>query len=870
MKDFKEVCNSLAFPLFVIDDKAKILFANRAACRKWSRSFDDGQKPAFFMDLFEESCALVVKDVLHHVSSTGQPETISCEMTAGSEICKVVISLGLMDSPVSFTATILDPSLAGEEREQLYYRLGFEIMISRLSQEFISSSNQGIETRIQRVLRLLGPYLGAERILLYLLSKSGSRWIKSAGWGAKLAQAGHMDRTRYSWWFDQIKGMETVKINNIRDLGQDAEAEKRLFTRQGVKSLLAVPLVLNNEVRGFMRFDFLAFNRCPNTDQVYLVKMVSEAVANFTERLRMETMIERNRKLYHSFLENTMDMVFLKDKNFKYLMVNQPMADFYRKQQSEIEGKTDFQLMSPREARQCRKSDIRALESSKVVATIENIGDKIYETRKFKIADPQGQVQIGGYIRDVTEENNMMVKLRESEEKYRLIVDNQTELIDKVAPDGTLLYASPSYCRFYRKKKEELIGSNFVQHLDSKQRDKIKKLFLKAIRPPYVSSSLEQVEIGGQQKWVSWINKGVLDNQGRLLYVIGSGRDITEQVKTEKQREFLSLHDSFTSLYTRNFFLAELKREDELKNYPLTVILGDINGLKLVNSSFGQKEGDRIILGVSNAIKATLRKDEIIARWGGDSFAILLSGTGEAQAEKIIARIDRRIARQDFVVPVTISFGVSTKTGDTERVNLIRDAEDKLMGKKLFNKSSSHSAIITSLERALKERDYETEEHVKRMKVYSQKLGQSLGLSEDKLNHLLLLATLHDIGKISIPDNIVLKPGRLTSQEWKIMKTHAEIGFRIAETSPNLNHIAQAILHHHEKWDGSGYPDGFSGKKIPLLSRIIAVVDAYDAMTHDRPYKGSMSKKEAIEELKRCSGSQFDPKIVREFIKILK
>ncbi|MBE3089361.1 MAG: HD-GYP domain-containing protein, partial [Actinobacteria bacterium] len=148
-------------------------------------------------------------------------------------------------------------------------------------------------------------------------------------------------------------------------------------------------------------------------------------------------------------------------------------------------------------------------------------------------------------------------------------------------------------------------------------------------------------------------------------------------------------------------------------------------------------------------------------------------------------------------------------------------------------------------------------------------LGRSLKLSENKLNELSLLSTLHDIGKIAIPDEILMKPGKLTEKEWDIVKRHPEVGYNISGSSPLLEPIADAVLTHHEWWNGSGYPQGLKGENIPLISRIISIIDAYDVMTHDRSYKKAISKKEALEELKRCAGTQFDSKLVKIFIQVL-
>jgi len=189
--------------------------------------------------------------------------------------------------------------------------------------------------------------------------------------------------------------------------------------------------------------------------------------------------------------------------------------------------------------------------------------------------------------------------------------------------------------------------------------------------------------------------------------------------------------------------------------------------------------------------------------------------------------------------------------------------------RKLLESKSLRSAIVSSLKEALFERSNETEGHAERIWHLCHQMGRSLGLSESQLDDLRLLSLLHDVGKIAIRDGILLKPGALEPHEWVEMKKHPETGYRIAQSVYELASIAEYILSHHERWDGTGYPMGLVGKHIPLPSRILAVADAYDVMTNLRPYKEPMSHDEAIEEIKRCSGTQFDPAIVRSFLELV-
>jgi HD-GYP domain-containing protein (c-di-GMP phosphodiesterase class II) len=211
--------------------------------------------------------------------------------------------------------------------------------------------------------------------------------------------------------------------------------------------------------------------------------------------------------------------------------------------------------------------------------------------------------------------------------------------------------------------------------------------------------------------------------------------------------------------------------------------------------------------------------------------------------------------------------GYATKLTSDEKIeHIIKKAEDFMYRKKLLESRSMHSSLVASMRSTLYEKSFENEEHAKRINNVCKKIGAALDLSEDTMFQLDLFSMLHDIGKVAVDVQILNKKGKLTEDEWDIVKRHSETGYRIAKSVPELGCIAELILCHHERWDGKGYPQGIKDDQIPLLSRILAVADAYDAMTEDRPYRKALSKENAIEELKSNSGKQFDPEIVRVFL----
>ncbi len=381
--------------------------------------------------------------------------------------------------------------------------------------------------------------------------------------------------------------------------------------------------------------------------------------------------------------------------------------------------------------------------------------------------------------------------------------------------------------------------------------------------------NIQTIEIGKNKNFARNIAVKGNDEISKLTNSINTM--LGERRKYENEIKHLSFHDYLTGIYNRAFFDEELHRLDTERQLPLTIVIGDVNGLKIINDVFGHERGDEILIKIAKIFKESFRSEDIVARWGGDEFTVILPKINLRDTLKIISRINEKLKKESTkTLPLSVSFGLSTKEDSSQKIDeLIKTAEDKMYRHKLIEHQSTHSAIISSLEKALEERDYETEAHVKRMKELAIKLGKELKLSEETLDEIVLLAALHDIGKISIADSIILKPASLTRKEWQIIKRHPEVGYRIAESSAELAPIAKGILYHHEWWNGKGYPKRLAGENIPLISRIISIIDAYDAMTNDRPYKKALSTEEALLEIKRCAGTQFDPDLAVKFIKMI-
>lgn len=367
----------------------------------------------------------------------------------------------------------------------------------------------------------------------------------------------------------------------------------------------------------------------------------------------------------------------------------------------------------------------------------------------------------------------------------------------------------------------------------------------------------------------------VIRNGRRHRGLLGTLQDVKERVRYENRISFMTYHDALTGLYNRAFFKENEAAFDDPSNLPLTLIMGDVNGLKLTNDAFGHLKGDELLKASAGVISSACRAGDSVIRWGGDEFIALLPKTGEEAAAAVCARIRECAKAQkiDFLdISISLGFAVKKDTeanGGGSLDGLLKEAEDRMYGEKLLESRSMKSRTIDVITRTLYERSREESRHAESVGRLCGLLGQAMRLDASAVSELIIVGRVHDIGKIGIDKQLLLKPGPLGESEWQEIRRHSEIGYRILLSAPETAKIAEYVLMHHERCDGAGYPNGKKIGEIPLPARILSVAEAYDAMLASLPYRSPRTSAEAVEELRRCAGAQFDPEVVEAFVTLV-
>ena len=472
-------------------------------------------------------------------------------------------------------------------------------------------------------------------------------------------------------------------------------------------------------------------------------------------------------------------------------------------------------------------------------------------------------------LQEMAQRRRVEEALRSQEEQIRALFESSPDSIVVLGRDGTCLYANGAFLERTGSSEERVRGQG-LEELLSETPDQV----------PFWREALDEVFASGRtvRRETRMVFHGrAVCLESTLSPIRGKGdevcavgviwRDVTERRLAEERIRFLSYHDPLTGLYNRRYFEEELVRVDTPRQLPMSLLIGDVDGLKLTNDAFGHQEGDRLLVDAAERIRKVLRGEDILARWGGDEFVVVLPRTDAATARAVAERISRYDEAR-IPIPCRITFGAATKDREDQDLGqVLREAEDRMYARKLLEREGVRRQILSALMDRLRRSTFESEAHTEGVGGAARRVGELLLLPQEEMRWLELLCCYHDVGMIDLPEAVLRKPGPLDAGEWEMVRKHPELGYRIAlSSSSDLAPVAETILCHHERFDGTGYPQGRRGEEIPLLSRILAIADSYEVLTSGRPYRPALSPRKAREEILRGAGSRYDPELVRLFL----
>jgi diguanylate cyclase (GGDEF)-like protein/PAS domain S-box-containing protein len=603
-------------------------------------------------------------------------------------------------------------------------------------------------------------------------------------------------------------------------------------------------------------------------------------VRDITQRKRTEELLRESEEKYRTIIENIQDGYFEVDLAGDFTFFNDAIYRHLGYTAEELKGMNYRQYTDEQTAAELSQLYAKIYRTGEPIKSLDFEAIRKDGTRgtfdvSVSLIRDSGGKPIGfrGICRDVTERKRGEEALRESEERFRQLAENIREVF-YASEQGYIRYVSPAYMEIWGRSPQSLYQEpeSFLDTVHPEDKEGVRESLEKKGRGE-VEEVYRIVRPDGSIRWIKDRSFPIYGDSGETLRVVGIAADITDLKLGEEKLKYLSLHDPLTGLYNRIYFEEEMSRIERGRYNTVGIVSCDLDGLKLVNDTLGHDQGDSLLVAAAGVIRGCFREGDLVARIGGDEFSVVLPDTTESTVEKACQRIEEAVASYNAAnpeLPVSISVGSAVSHGaDRSLKDVFKEADNSMYREKLYRTQSVRSTVLKTLINTLKERDLTTEEHILRLEKLLISVAVLIGLPESTRSDLSLLAKFHDIGIVGISDAILFKEGPLTSREWTEMKRHSEIGYRIALSAPDLIPIADWILKHHEWWNGQGYPLGIEGEEIPVECRLLAIADAYEALTSARPYRKTLSHAKAMAELQRHAGTQFDPKLLEKFVQML-
>ncbi len=644
----------------------------------------------------------------------------------------------------------------------------------------------------------------------------------------------------------------------------------------------------------FIEFEgMIGYDKNKNFEQTYCT------LNDITERreatMKLRDSEEKYRLLYSSMsqglaLHEIITDEFGKAVDYIFLDINESYEKLLNVKRSDVIGKRITEVMPKVEPYWIEAFGKVALtgESMHYENYLETTG-KYYSTYSY-CPKPR---QFAVLVTDISERVDMTNKLKESESRldiffhqsltgfFIIMIDEPIYWNDEVDKEAILDYIlKHQKCTRVNKAmldQYDMTEEEFLDAIPNKMYvsniEKRKNSWRQLLNEGFYHTITEERKSDGTQMFIEGDYTCMRDSLGRIIGYFGNQQDVTEKLQLQSNMEYLNNHDYLTDLYNRRYYFEQFGKLNNPIYYPLGIMMLDVNGLKIINDAFGHAIGDIALKTIGNVLKNLFGENDVVARIGGDEFAVLLPNTSFEKLQELKDQTTTYIRTKSVEnIELSLAIGYELINNDSEDIDeTIKSAENRMYRHKSIEGSSVRNRAINAILQTLTDK-YETErKHSGKVSKLCKLIGKEMRLRADEIKELEQAGLFHDIGKISIPDGILNKAGKLTNEEYEIIKGHPEVGYQILRAADEYSDLAIHALHHHERWDGKGYPSGLKGEDIPLFSRIIGIADAYEAMTADRPYRKKMSDEYAMSEIVKYSGTQFDPKIAKLFVnKVLK
>jgi diguanylate cyclase (GGDEF)-like protein/PAS domain S-box-containing protein len=795
-----------------------------------------------------------------------------------------------------------------------------------------------------RCVRLAAGLLGAEKAALAWRNDEDGSLTPIATHGIPTEDAAEA-MALPSWWtaMQAIDEREVV----VAALGKDHAWESG---SDGRSRVAFVPLMSLDRVVGLLTL--VGGQKASDLRDKMLLAPIGLAIGLTLENLCHTVELRRRTEEYVSTTNLTGDIIAKLDRRGRWIFLNDAACQFFGKPREELLGTDSRTPVHPDDLEPTAQAIREARARREIARSFVNrlatpMGTRVVEWNGCPLFDDEGEyagIQMTG--RDITERRQMEEALRESEERYRLIGENASDVIWTTDLNLRYTYVSPSVTRMRGYSVEEVVGNTLRESLTPASLEVASKILgrelaadAQSVNEPFQARTLE-LELNckdGSTVWSEITVTFLRDRDDRAVGLLGVSRDITERKKMGEERERLhaelevrAITDGLTGLYNHAHFYQRLAEEVDRSNrygQRLALMMLDVDAFKHYNDSRGHQAGDVALHLIADCIRTGLRRSDIAFRYGGDEFVVILPHADASRAQAIVKRINKRITAKlkEMDDPAAawlgLSAGVACCPEDATTVDeLVRMADAALYNAKrlawargvtaqgqavesaasrpglvhetqsgmLSTAASSLAAIlqdlgaseivaeldlraIAAVGAAAEIKDRYIRGHQERASLWAATLAEEMGLSPERVRNVRIASLLHDLGKVTVNERILNKPGKLTKEEYAKVKQHAPVGaLIIISEAETLQLLVPIVRHHHERFDGTGYPDGLVREEIPLEARILSVVDAFDAMTHERSYRKALSKEEAIAELERGAGTQFDPAVVKTFLALAK